>query len=296
MNGPLPSVTFLGLGLMGSRMAHRILAAGYPLTVYNRDARKMAPLVTAGATSAPSPRQAARGAQIVISMVADDAAAREIWLGDQGALAGAEPGTVLLECSTVTPTWIQDLADHAKRAHCQLLDAPVTGSRDQAAAGELTFLVGGPADALQSIVSVLRTMGRTILAVGANGSGARLKLINNFVCGVEIAALAEAIALIERSGLDRNQAITILTAGASGSPLVKTVASRIMAGDYTPNFLLRLMAKDLAYAELEARQAGLELTTARTALAMFQRGVEHGLGEQDIAAVFEPLRRLAVPP
>lgn len=286
-----PSVAFFGLGLMGAGMAHRLLAAGFPLAVYNRDPAKATPLGAAGARIAATPRAAATGATILISMVADDIAARAVWLGQDGALAAAGPGAVCIECSTVSVDWVRELAAAASAVGAETLDAPVTGSRPHAAAGELNFLVGGSAATLEKARPALTAMSKSITLLGPVGSGALVKLINNFVCGVQIASLAEALAMIERSGLDRAQALAVLTNGAPGSPLVKTVAGRMTTPDYTPNFLLRLMAKDLTYAHREAARQGLELATAAAALKLFENGVAAGQGERDIAAVVEPLRR-----
>jgi len=286
-----PHVAFLGLGLMGGGMARRLLGAGFPLSVYNRDAAKAAPLGAAGATVAASPREAAGGADVIISMVADDHASRSLWLGADGALAGAAPGAICIESSTVTVGWVRELAAAATAKECEVLDAPVTGSRVQAAAGELSFLVGGSVATLDRVRPVLAVMSKTVIPFGPLGSGALIKLVNNFVCGVQVAALAEAIAMIERGGLDRAKALNILTHGASGSPLVKAVAARMTTPDYTPHFFLRLMAKDLTYAREEAGQQALDLTTAAAALALFEKGIATGHGEQDIAAVVEPLRQ-----
>lgn len=276
---------------MGSGMARRLLAAGFPLTVYNRNPAKAAPLAGAGARVAASPREAATGARVIISMVADDVASRNLWLGEHGALAGAEKGTVCIECSTLTVGWVQELAAAAAGAGgCEFIDAPVTGSRLQAAAGELNLLVGGAAETLDKVRAVLLPLSRSITLLGPVGSGALVKLINNFVCGVQAAALAEAMVWIERSGLDRARALEVLTAGAPGSPLVKTVSARMAAPDYTPNFHLSLMAKDIGYAIEEAGARSLELATAQTALALFQRAIAAGHGWQDMAAVIAPLR------
>jgi 3-hydroxyisobutyrate dehydrogenase len=133
-------------------------------------------------------------------------------------------------------------------------------------------------------------MSKTIVLVGPAGSGAMIKLINNFVCGVQIIALAEAVTMIERSGLDRSRALEILTQGAPGSPLVKSVSARMNAADYTPNFLLRLMAKDLDYSIQEAGKLSIHLATAQSALDTFQRAVAAGHGEKDIAAAVELVR------
>jgi 3-hydroxyisobutyrate dehydrogenase len=291
MNSQPLRVTFFGLGIMGGGMARRLLGAGFPLTVYNRDAAKAAPLAAAGAKLAATPREAAQGADVVISMVADDNASRSVWLGENGAMDAVAPGTVLVECSTLTVRWVKELAAAAKARGCELVDAPVTGSKVQAAAGELNFLVGGNPETLEKIRPVLAAMSKSIVAVGPAGSGAMLKLVNNFLCGAQIASFAEALAMIERGGLDRTKALDVLLAGAPASPLVKLMAARMTSADYAPNFLLRLMAKDLSYAGQESGRHSLELTTAAAALKVFQRAIDAGHGEKDMSAVIEPLRQ-----
>jgi 3-hydroxyisobutyrate dehydrogenase len=286
-----PRVAFLGLGTMGSGMARRLLDAGFPLTVFNRNPARAAGLASAGATVADSPRAAAARADIIVSMVADDQAARAVWLGKDGAIAGAAKGTLCIESSTVSPGWVRELSAAAAARGCEFLDAPVTGSRVHAAAGELRFLVGGAAASLERARPVLSAMGKTITHLGPVGCGALVKLINNFVCGVQVAALAEAVAMIERSGLDRAGALEVLTHGAPGSPLVRTIAARMTASDYTPNFFLKLMAKDLSYAIQEGRGLSVELSTATAALGDFQSAIAAGLGDKDMSAVAEPLRR-----
>jgi 3-hydroxyisobutyrate dehydrogenase len=285
-----PRVAFLGLGLMGLGMAHRLLSAGFPLTVYNRTASKTKPLAEAGARVATTPREAAETADVIISMVADDAAARACWIGAEGALTGVNENVLLIESSTVSVSWIHELDAASKTRHCTLIDAPVTGSKPQAAAGELSFLVGGTADAFARAKPLFEAMGRASVHLGPTGSGALLKLINNFVCGVQAASLAEAVAMIERSGLDRTTALNVLTSGAPGSPLVKTLSARMTKADYEPNFLLRLMAKDLTYANTEGAQRGVQMSTAPAALAVFNRAIAAGLGERDLSAIVESLR------
>lgn len=284
-------VALIGLGLMGSGMAGRLLAAKFPLTIYNRNRAKAAPFEKAGAFVAGSPREAAARADVVISIVADDVASRSVWLGEHGALAGAAPGTVLVESSTLSVGWVTELASAAASRQCELLDAPVTGSKPQAAAGELLFLVGGSAAALETARPVLAAMSRGLIHLGATGSGALLKLINNFMCGVQAASLAEATALISRSGLDRAKALEMLMNGAPGSPLLKTLNARASAGDLTPNFELRLMAKDLAYAGQEGDRNGVKLETAAAALGVFQRAIAAGYGEKDFSSVIEALQK-----
>ena len=290
-----PRVAILGLGLMGSGMARRLLGAGFPLTVYNRSADRAASLVADGARLAESPRDAATGAEFIVSMVADDAASRGLWLGERGALSEIPRGGIIIESSTVTTSWINELAGAARANEVELLDAPVTGSRTQAASGELNFLVGGSEAALERARPLFAAMGRSATRVGPTGSGALLKLINNFLCGVQAASLAEALAVIERAGLDREIAIQVLSNGAPGSPLLKTLSSRMTARDYTPHFHLALMRKDLEYSLKEAAERGVNLSTARAALEAFERATASGLGMQDVSAVVEPFRELRAP-
>ncbi|HEY7090066.1 MAG TPA: NAD(P)-dependent oxidoreductase [Tepidisphaeraceae bacterium] len=290
MENPLP-VAFLGLGIMGSGMARRLLRPEFKLTVYNRNPARASELGAAGAAVARTPREAAQKAAIVISMVADDAASRAVWLGDEGALAGVMRDAVLVECSTLSVEWVRELAAAAQKKGCELLDAPVTGTKPHAASGELNFLIGGSEKALATARPVLEVMGKNITHLGPTGSGALLKLINNFVCGAQLAGLAEGLALIERSGLNREQALGVLANGAPGSPLFKTLSARMTSRDFTPNFHLRLMAKDLQYAINEGKRHSLDLTTAAAALRLLDRAKDAGLGEKDMSAVVETLRQ-----
>jgi len=275
---------------MGAGMARRLLANGFTVTVFNRSPEKAKALAVNGAQAAKSPREAASDAAVIISMVADDQASRTMWLGENGALAGAARGTVCIECSTVTVDWVRELAAAVTAKQCEFLDAPVTGTKSHAAAGELNFLVGGDERTVEKVRSVFAAMSKTVLPVGPIGSGALLKLINNFLCGVQVASLAEAMAMIERSGLDRAKALEVLTNGTPGSPLIKTVATRMTTPDYTPNFLLRLVTKDLSYAIKEAVKLSIELPTALAARDEFQKAINAGHGDKDLAAVVEPLR------
>jgi 3-hydroxyisobutyrate dehydrogenase len=286
-----PRIAFFGLGIMGSGMARRLLTNGFPLAVFNRNAEKSKPLAAEGAHVATSPREAASRAEVIISMVADDNASRSLWLGDNGALAAAAPGTVCIECSTLTVGWVKELAAAVTARGCEFLDAPVTGSKTHAAAGELNFLVGGDSATLKKAHPILSAMSRAIVHLGPTGSGALLKLINNFLCGVQVASLAEAMAMIEHSGLDRAKALEVLTGGAPGSPLVKTVATRMTQPDYTPNFLLRLMAKDLGYAVEEGGKVSVNLATAASALSIFKQAMASGHGDQDMSAIVEQFRK-----
>jgi len=224
-------------------------------------------------------------------MLADDDASRAVWLGPDGVLASLRADAIAIESSTVSPAWIAELAGKVSAQGATLLDAPVTGSRTHAASGELRFLVGGPAETLERARPVLAAMGREIVHFGPTGSGARMKLINNFVCGAQAAALAECMALIEAAGLNGVDALAVLTNGAPGSPLVNAVGPRMAKSDYTVNFALALMDKDLRYAIDDAGDFGIDLRTAATARALFGDALTAGLGDRDFSAVIEPLRK-----
>jgi len=280
-----PNVAILGLGIMGSGMAHRLLSASFPLAVYNRNREKCIPFGDAGASIAATPREAASRSEIILSMVGDDTASRDVWLGEDGALAGASPGSVLIESSTLSGDWIHELASKAADRGCRFLDAPVTGTKPHAASGQLLFLVGGSAEALDAARPVFSVLGRDTVHLGPVGSGALMKLINNFVCGVQAASFGEAVSMIEAGGLDRIKAMSILTGGAPGSGIVKRVADQVAANEFTPNFKLKWMAKDLAYALHEASSKGISLQTAAAALSVFQRAIAEGHGDEDFSAV-----------
>jgi len=285
------SVAVLGLGIMGGGMAARLLSAGFPLSVYNRNRQRTAKFADAAAFIAASPREAAARAEIVISMVADDAASRSVWLGADGALAGVSPGSLLLESSTLSVDWVRELGAAADQKKCEFLDAPVTGSKSHAATGELFFMVGGSAAGFARARDVLSVLGREALHLGPNGSGALVKLINNFVCGVQAASFAEAIALVNASGLDREKCISVLANSALASPLIKRMLTSMAADDFTPNFPLKLMTKDIGYAIQEAAKCGVPLQTAAPALEVFKHAVKEGLGDLDFSAVVKSLKR-----
>ena len=280
-----PSVALLGLGIMGSGMAHRLLSANFPLAVYNRNREKCMPFAAEGAFVAESPREAAARSQIILSMVADDAASRDVWRGKDGALAGAAPNSLLIESSTLSVDWVKELAAAAAERGSQFLDAPVTGTKPHAASGELLFLVGGASDAVDAARPVFSVLGRDVIHLGPVGSGALMKLVNNFVCGVQAASFAEAVSMINAGGLDRGKAVSILSNGAPGSGIVKRVAERMAANDYTPNFALRWMAKDLGYAVDCATSNKISLRTAEAALAVFQKAIAEGYGNEDFSAI-----------
>lgn len=285
------NVALLGLGIMGGGMAQNLLKAGFPLSVYNRTRAKAEPLAAQGARIAATPREAAAGAEVVIAMVGDDVASRAVWLGDDGALAGAAPGALLVECSTLSLAWVRELAGLAAERGLAFLDAPVTGSKDAAAAGELKLMVGGDAAALERARPALEAISQRIIHFGPTGAGATIKLVNNLMGGVQAAVLAEGLALAERAGLDMEQVVTFIINAAPGSPLVKGKAARMAHHDYgDTQFALRWMHKDASYALRAAEEYGVPMPTVAAAREVYQLARNLGYDDADFAAVIEALR------
>jgi 3-hydroxyisobutyrate dehydrogenase len=284
-------VALLGLGVMGTGMAHNLLKAGFSLTVYNRTRAKAQGLAEKGAHVADTPKEAARDAQVVISMVGDDSASQAMWLGENGALAGAATGAIAIECSTLSLEWVRTLAGHAASRQLDFLDSPVAGSKDAAAAGELRLLVGGDARVLERARPVLEAVSRRFDLFGPNGAGTLVKLINNLMGGVQAAVLAEGLALAERAGLDVEQVLSLIINGAPGSPIVKAKAARMAGHDYADTqFALKWMHKDMTYALRAADEHGAPMPTLAVAREVYRLARNLGFGEADFSAVIEAVR------
>ena len=279
-------VALLGLGTMGAGMAANWLAKGFGLTVWNRTRARTQALADKGARVATTPREAAEGADCVFAMVADDAASRAVWLGDDGALAGAKTGAVVVESSTLTPDWVRELAGRARARGCVFLDAPVGGSRQAAASGELRFFVGGDAATLDKARPALIAIGSKIDLLGPAGAGATWKLINNQHIAAQVAALGEAHDVARKAGFRPVQISSLILNGAASSPIVKMKLPSMLNGDYDePDFALSLMLKDARYAAALAQSLGASADLVSSAVKAFARAEAKGLGAKDIAAV-----------
>ena len=224
-------IAFLGTGIMGSGMAHNLLQAGYEITVYNRTAAKAEPLVKAGASRAATPRAAVDGADLIIAIVGDDAASRQIWLGDDGVLAGSpKPNAIAIESTTLSLAWVEELHQILADRGLRFIDSPVTGGRSGAENGTLTLLVGAEQATLADGRPVMEAYSQKIIHFGPPGAGTAYKLVVNLMVAVQAAALAEGVLLAEKAGLDLTQVAGTLASGAVASPLVKAYAGRMARG------------------------------------------------------------------
>jgi 3-hydroxyisobutyrate dehydrogenase-like beta-hydroxyacid dehydrogenase len=290
-----PRVGFIGLGAMGGRMARRLLAAGYDLTVHDRARERAHPLEQRGAKVADTPERVAAAADVVLSSLTDDAALEEVMFGPHGALAGARSGTIFIEMSTVSPGSSRRLHEAGTTRALAVLDAPVSGSTPLAEAGQLVILVGGTEELYRQCRPILDVLGEESFYMGPAGSGTATKLCLNTLLGVGIQALAEAIALGLRSGLDHDRLLHMLGETAVLSPSQKSKLEHAMTGEYPATFPLRLMYKDFSL--ISPRALELSVPMPSTAAAVQVCAVEHARHgaheDEDFSAVIRTAQQMA---
>lgn len=287
-------IAFLGLGNMGTAMALRLLQAGYKLRVYNRTASRARKLVPHGAFVAASPREAAEGAQVVFSMVADDQASRGVWLGRHGALAATlARGAFAVECSTLSAGWIRTLADRVKARGARFVDCPVTGIPSDVEAGRLILFAGTDKPTLTALRPVFEALAKETIHFGPVGAGNSYKLMVNLMGSVQIAALAEGLVLAEAAGLKLDRVVDALTRGAAASPQVVRNARRMLEGRPERNIVFsgRLRLKDTRYGVDLARRLGFDARFGKIALRRYQELVESGFGEVNESKIIDSVRR-----
>jgi len=269
-------VAFIGLGRMGHGMAGRYLTAGFKVAVWNRSKAKAEDLIARGAQWATSPEDAAIDADAVVTMVADDEASRAVWLTKDGAAANMKAGTLAIECSTVSYRHALDMARELRGRGLVYIDCPVTGLPEAAAAGKLTLLVGADAADLDKARPYLAPLCSTIRHFGAVGTGTVYKLINNLMGAVQIASLAEGIAIAEQAGLDMNLVAEAMATGAVASPQVIRHSKRMVARDFSgASFTATLRRKDAAYAVALAETLLPAVPVGRAALAVYDNATAH---------------------
>jgi 3-hydroxyisobutyrate dehydrogenase len=293
----MANVAFIGLGRMGSGMAGRLLAAGHRVRLYNRTQSRADALTSRGASVHASPKEACAGVDAIISMVADDAASRSVWLDEEGVFAAHLPAGVLaIECSTLSHGWVLELAAEAKRRGLRYIDSPVTGLPDRAAAGELTLLVGADAEELTAAQSLLAAVSRQTIHFGPVGAGTAYKLMINLLGAIQIASVAEGMAIAERAGLNLHTVADAIASGQAASPQVVRNARRIVEGDHDSNVLFtpELRLKDVRYALQLARELRIGAPFGGLAHEAYARLCELGHPHANESKVIEVAR--AQPP
>jgi 3-hydroxyisobutyrate dehydrogenase len=287
-------IGFLGLGIMGSRMAARVRRAGYPLTVWTHTPGKAARWAAEhDAVAVDTPAALARASDLVVSMVVDGEQVASVLLGAEGVAETALPGVLCVDMSTVAPADTRRIGAALAERGVRLLDAPVTGSSPRAEAGTLTIMAGGEAEDFARARPLLETMGRVVVHVGELGQGEALKLINNALGAANAAALAEALLLARATGLDLDAFEQVVAAGSGASAQLELKAGAMRAHDYTPLFKTAHMLKDVRLCLEEAQAAGVPFPAAAHARDLLTATVGRGHGAEDYAALIEAAEGLA---
>jgi 3-hydroxyisobutyrate dehydrogenase-like beta-hydroxyacid dehydrogenase len=289
----MPKIAFVGLGAMGGAMAQRLLAAGHPVTGYNRTRAKADALASKGLAVADSARAAVEGASVVLSMVTDSEALRDVALRPDGILAGLGRGAVWAEMSTVSPTVTRMLGERVAEKGATLLDAPVSGSTVTIAQGQLSFIVGGDAAALERIRPYLLAIGPTITHVGALGLAVTMKIAVNLSIGVQMLAFSESVLLAEKSGIPREKAVEAILKGVTASPMLKYRGPFVLDMPDEALFNVVLMQKDMRLALEQGRAVGVPLPATGLVHELLTGARGLGLAEKDFAAVFDVLAKLS---
>jgi 3-hydroxyisobutyrate dehydrogenase-like beta-hydroxyacid dehydrogenase len=281
-------IGFLGLGIMGSRMATRVARAGFPLTVWTHTPGKAAAWAAEhGAVAVDTPAEVARRSEIVVSMVVDGDQVASVLLGEGGVASAAAPGLLCVDMSTIAPTTSRRIAAALGEQGVRMLDAPVTGSSPRAEAGTLTIMAGGGAEDFARARPLFEAMGELIVHVGEAGQGEMLKLINNSLGAANAAALAEALLLAQATGVDLDAFVRVTAAGSGASAQLTNKAGPMREHDYTTLFKTEHMLKDVRLCLEEAQAAGIPFPSAAHARDLLTATLGRGYGEADYAAIIE---------
>lgn len=288
-------IAFLGLGIMGSRMAANLARTDADLTVWNRTAATAQAFAGEhGAAVADTPAQAADGAELVFTMVVDGAQVKDVLLGENGAATAAAPGTLFVDCSTIGPVATAEIGAELAARGMGLVDAPVTGSAPKAQDGTLTFMVGASDEQFAAVKPTLEAMGALIVHCGPTGQGQMVKVITNCVAATNAATLAQALIVGKRTGVDLDALVEVMdSGGASSSTMVSLKARPMLSGDYTALFKLEHMLKDVALCLEETRRAAVPFPAAAFTRELLDASVARGHADDDFAAIIEPLKGLA---
>jgi len=283
----MKTIGFIGLGTMGRPMAARLLKKGYPVTVYNRTKEKSEELLRLGAELASRPSEAASSADVLITMLSGDEAILNVFYGNDGILHGVHPGMTVIDCTTVSPGTSRQLHVLLEEHYVNFLDAPVVGGIPEAENGSLVFMAGGLREVFDAHADLFQAMGSKALYMGPSGSGSCTKLAHNTMLGIHAAALAEALAISTKAGVDPVKFLEIVHSGDASSRLAETKGQRIVQRDFSRQFPLSSMMRDLGLSSQLTRQFQLPTPMLNAATTLFQIGIAKGLGELDFSALVQ---------
>lgn len=285
----MASIGYLGLGTMGRGMVQNLLAAGHEVTVWNRTPGRAEGL--AGATEAASIAEAVTGRDVVMACLSDDAAVRDVMLGADGVVQHVAPGTTVVDMSTVSPAISDEEAAAFAERDIAFLDAPVFGSRDEAAQGGLWVVVGGDGATFERVRPVLEAVSETVHLMGGQGAGARMKLVGNSVVAAQLTALGESLTLAKAAGLDLDRVLGVLAVTDFRSPIFDGVGPSVLEDDYTPAFALDLMAKDVGLIRDFGSTVGVGMKGADHAADLLEDAQAAGFGRENASALIKVIAK-----
>jgi 3-hydroxyisobutyrate dehydrogenase len=285
-------IGFIGLGIMGTGMTHNLLKAGFEVTVWNRTASRMDPLVQAGAQAAESPADVARQSDIIITCVSDTPDVEAVILGENGVIDGARSGALVIDMSTISPQTTREIAAKLAEKGVRMLDAPISGGSEGAAKGTLSIMVGGAAADFQRAVPCFEAMGKTITHVGATGAGQTVKLVNQILVVINMYAASEALLFAQAGGLDLQKTLDAVTGGAAGSWMLANRGPQVIAGDWRPGFTVDLQQKDLRLVLEAADQMGLPVLGTSMIFNLYRTLQAQGLGGEGNHALIKALEKM----
>ncbi|MCF8368863.1 MAG: NAD(P)-dependent oxidoreductase [Bacteroidales bacterium] len=279
-------IGFIGLGIMGSRMAMNIDKAGYPLFIFNRTASRMDAFESTSIRKCSSAAEIANSCDIVITMLSTPEAVQEVAMGENGFLGEMSAGKVWIDCSTVNPSFSKQMAEISEGLGFNFLDAPVAGSLKPAENAELVFLVGGKKSIVKYCTPLLKTMGKKVIHGGDSGQGSALKLVNNLVMGISMYAVTEGLLLGESLGIDKKEILNLLDGSPIAAPMISLKKEKILANNLEAEFPLQWLRKDLQLAAQTAYEQGISLPATNSIKEIFGFAEQAGFGEKDFTAIY----------
>ncbi len=286
-------IGFIGVGIMGKPMAKNLIKAGYSLTVYDIVPEAVADVVAAGAQAGASSKDVAAASEIVITMLPNSPEVKEVVLGADGVLAGARPGTILIDMSSIAPLASIEIEKRAREQGVIMLDAPVSGGEPKAVDGTLAIMVGGPAETFEAVKDLLGVMGASVTRVGEIGSGNTTKLANQIIVALNIAAMSEAMVLATKSGVDPEKVFQAIRGGLAGSTVLDAKMPLALAGNFKPGFRIELHIKDLQNALDTAHQLGVPVPLSSGVMEIMQALRVDGKGIDDHGGIIQFYEKLA---
>lgn len=280
-------IGFIGTGVMGNSLVKHLLQAGHEVAIYTRTAKKAENLVAIGAKLMESPRQAAEHAETLFTMVGYPSDVEQVYFGDNGILAGAKQGTVVVDMTTSQPKLAQRIYEAAKDQGVKSLDAPVSGGDIGAQNGTLSIMVGGEEAVFQEVLPLFELLGQNIVYQGAAGAGQHTKMCNQIIIASNMVGVCESLIYAKKAGLDPEQVLRSISSGAAGSWSLSNLAPRIIKGDFEPGFYIKHFIKDMKIAAEEAEAMGLELPGLRQSLRMYESLADKGYGENGTQALIK---------